>query len=122
MHSTETPATWRERLWRSWWAPVLVPTLAIIFVGLVGWLVPWASPRTPDDLSAADLARDEAVAVWARAFVEALGFEPGRVVCRSTSSGSGWCTIRVAGSDKTFALYCSRRHPACVENRSNVDP
>ena len=94
----------------------------MIFVGLVGWLVPWASPRTPDDLSAADLARDEAAAVRARAFVEALGFEPGGVVCRSTSSGSGWCTIRVAGSDKTFALDCSRRHPACVENRSNVDP
>ena len=22
----------------------------------------------------------------------------------------------VIGSDKTFALYCSRRHPTCIEN------
>lgn len=121
MHSTETPATWRERLLRLWWAPILAPILGMIFV-VVAWLVPWAAPRTPADLSAEQLARDEATAGRARAFVEALGFEPGGVVCRSTSSGSGWCTIRVAGSDKTFALYCSRRHPACVENRSNVDP
>ena len=122
MHGTETPATWRERLWRSWWAPILAPILAMIVVFLVAWLVPWAAPRTPGDLSAADLARDEAAAGRARAFVEGLGFEPGGVVCRSTSSGSGWCTIRLAGSDKTFALYCSRRHPTCIENRSDVEP
>lgn len=85
-------------------------------------LLPWPAPRTPDDLSAADLARDEAAAVRARAFVEALGFEPGAAVCRSTKSGSAWCTARVAGSEKTFALWCSRRHLTCIENRSDVKP
>jgi hypothetical protein len=90
MHSTEIPSTWRQRLWRSWWAPILAPILAMIVVVLVAWLVPWAAPRMPGDLSAADLARNEATAVRARAFVEALGVEPGAVVCRSTDSGSAW--------------------------------
>jgi hypothetical protein len=86
-----------------WWLFVAFVAGLLILV----LLLPWAAPRTPDDLSAADLARDEAAAVRARAFVEALGFEPGAAVCRSTASGSAWCTARVAGSDKTFALWCT---------------
>jgi hypothetical protein len=95
-----------------WW--LFAVPMAVLWIIVL--LLPWPAPRTPDDLSAADRARDEAAAVRARAFVEALGFEPGTAVCRSTDSGSAWCTARVAGSDKTFALWCSRRHPTCIEN------
>ena len=74
------------------------------------------SVRTPRNDSAKQFARDAAAAERAAAFVRALGFEPGPAVCRALESGSAWCTARVAGSDKTFSLWCSRRHPVCIEN------
>ena len=70
----------------------------------------------PEPPSAKQLALDAAAAERAAAFVRALGFEPGPAVCRALESGSAWCTVRVSGSDKTFSLWCSRRHPVCIEN------
>jgi hypothetical protein len=54
-------------------------------------------------------ARDETARQRATAFVQALGFAPGPAVCRAKRDGSAWCTIRVAGSDKTFRAVVQRR-------------
>jgi hypothetical protein len=116
MPDTETRwDRWTHRLFQRdppmwlFWAPALLMFIFII-------AVPWPSPRERDDLPERRLARDVAAGVRAQAFVEALGFEPGPVVSRSTNGGSAWCTARVAGSDKTFSLWCSWRHPTCIEN------
>ena len=66
--------------------------------------------------SSYQVARDAQAVVRATAFVQALGFTPGPAVCRAKRDGAAWCTIRVAGSDKTFALWCSDEHPTCIEN------
>jgi hypothetical protein len=71
------------------------------------------APPEPEP-SSYQLARDAATE-RAAAFVTALGFEPGPAVCRAKRDGSAWCTIRIAGSDKTFALWCSDEHPNCIE-------
>jgi hypothetical protein len=83
---------------------------------------PLYQPRQVEDLSDAQRARDDAARARARQFVEDLGFTPAGVVCWSQRSGSGWCTVRVEGTDKTFALFCSWRHPSCVENTVQIDP
>jgi hypothetical protein len=72
------------------------------------------APPEPEP-SSYQLAR-AAAAERAAAFVTALGFEAGPAVCRALKKGDAYCTIRVAGSNKTFALWCSRKHPTCIEN------
>ena len=63
--------------------------------------------------------REAAAVARAAAFVRALDFEPGPAVCRAKRDGSAWCTIRVTGSEKTFALWCSDEHPNCIERRGD---
>jgi hypothetical protein len=114
----ETETRWdrfTQRLFRRdppWWLFFGLPFVLLV----VAVLIPWRSPRSPDELPERRLERDAAAVVRARAFVDALGFEAGPAVCRSTDGGSAWCTARVADSDKTFALWCSWRHPTCIEN------
>lgn len=92
----------------------LLPSLTALMLATI-ILIP-TRPRTPDDLSAKQIARDAAARERAGEFVRGLGFEPEPALCRARSSGSAWCTVRVAGSDKTFSLWCSWRHPTCIEN------
>jgi hypothetical protein len=94
----------------------LLPLLTALMFALI-ILIP-THQRTPDDLSARQIARDAAARERAGEFVRGLGFAPGPAVCRARSSGSAWCTVRVARSDKTFSLWCSWRHPTCIENLS----
>jgi hypothetical protein len=96
------------------WSTPAMFVLAIASV-IVALLVPWRV-HTTDDLSAKQLALDAAARERAGEFVRQLGFEPGPAVCHALDSGSAWCTVRVAGSDKTFSLWCSRRHLTCIEN------
>jgi hypothetical protein len=97
----------REPPW--WFIPI---SIAIMVVAI---LLPWRLRQTRDELPPNQQALDVAATERAGAFVRALGFAPGPAVCRSVSSGSAWCTIRVAESDKTFSLWCDRRHPTCIE-------
>lgn len=53
----------------------------------------------------------------AAAFVQALGFEPGPAVCLAKRDGSALCTIRVADSDKTFAISCGEGNAPCIERK-----
>jgi hypothetical protein len=65
----------------------LLPLLTALVFALI-LLIP-TRPRTPDD---------------------------GPVVRRALDSGSAYCTVRMAGRDKTFSLWCTRWHPTCIEN------
>jgi len=103
------------------WHRIFMSSVIIVFALLGGASIFYvlavdSRPHMPSDLSAQQLSRDAAASDRASAFVRALGFEPGPAVCRATHSGSAWCTVRVADSDKTFALWCSRHHPTCIEN------
>ena len=103
------------------WHRIFMSSVIIVFALLGGASIFYllavdSRSHMPSDLSAQQLTRDAAASERARAFVGALGFEPGPIVCRAIHSGSAWCTARVAGSDKTFALWCSWRHPTCIEN------
>jgi hypothetical protein len=100
-----------------WWFALLYVLIAAGFFYLA--FVVLDGVRSREDLSDKQLARDAAATGRARAFVEALGFEAGPAVCRSLVSGSAWCTVRVAKSDKTFSLWCSWRHPTCIESLSS---
>jgi hypothetical protein len=93
----------------SWWHEAMlygmwVIALALLFVAI------FVDPPRPSQVTL-----DAAAAQRAEAFVSALGFEPGPAVCRAKRDGSAWCTIRISGSDKTFALWCSDEHPNCIE-------
>jgi hypothetical protein len=98
--------------------PFAIPSLAVLVLGvliIVHIVIARRPPPEPEPTSY-QLARAAAARERAAAFVRALGFEPGPAVCRAKRDGPAWCTIRVAKSDKTFALWCSRRHPTCIEN------
>jgi len=90
---------------------------AIIISGLIYAIMQRnRQPPPKPEPSSYELARDDAARERAAQFVRTLGFEPGPAACRSKRDGSAWCTIRVAGSDKTFALWCSDEHPMCIED------
>jgi hypothetical protein len=119
-HTThsETPLTRTYgREIKPWHNVVIYSIAALNGVGLLVSLIVVGRQgvRTPGDLSAKQLARDAAAKERAFAFVRGLGFEPGPAMCCALFSGSAWCTVRVAGSDKTFSLWCSWRHPTCIE-------
>ena len=76
----------------------------------------YTRPPPAPEPSSYQVARDEAAQERARDFVRGLDFEPGLAVCRAKRDGSAWCTIRVAGSEKTFVLWCSDEHPTCNEH------
>jgi hypothetical protein len=94
----------------SGWFAVLMSTYVALIVAMLVYAIIGGPRRPPRE------ARDAAARERAAAFVRALGFEPGPAVCRAKRDGSAWCTIRVAGSVKTFALWCSDEHPNCIEN------
>lgn len=113
---TETPPRKKslsERIFEQTWIPtILLPVLVgIMLIGL--WMIP---PQAPAERSEGVQARDDAAVQRAESWLHTLGFEPGPAICRSASWGSAWCTIRVAGTDRTYSLFCSYRHPHCVEN------
>ena len=78
--------------------------------------------QTAAELSEKQRALDNAAKARARQFVYDLGWTPGGVVCRAERSGSAWCTILVEATNTTFALFCSQKHPSCIENRADIDP
>jgi hypothetical protein len=119
-HVDETERRWerqfRPSFLRNMFFPFAMPSLLVLGVLLiVNIVIAHRQPSEPEP-SSYQVARDAAAADRASAFVRALGFEPGPAVCRALDSGSAYCTVRVAGSDKTFALWCSRKHPTCIEN------
>jgi hypothetical protein len=104
-----------------WWPMFPAVVIAVVILFLVS---PSALTRvqTAAELSESQRALDDAAKQRARQFVYDLGFSPGGVVCRAERSGSAWCTIRVEATDTTFALFCSWKHPSCIENRAEIDP
>jgi hypothetical protein len=98
------------------WQKLYFGSCFAVLMGMCVYAIFFASRQPPPELSSQQLARDAAATERAAAFVTALGFKPGPAVCRALESGSAYCTVRVAGSDKTFALWCSWRHPTCIEN------
>lgn len=109
---TETPRkSLGRRIYENPWAPFVLPVVAGVLLG-VSIMLPWPKPET----TSPNPARDQAAVERAQAWLEQLGFEPGPAVCRTVRGGSGWCTVRVAGTDRTYSLFCSYRHPTCVES------
>jgi hypothetical protein len=104
----------RKSFFRDTFVPIAMPSLVMIALLIIVNL--YIGKRRSLDPNPPQIARDAAAADRASAFVRALGFAPGPAVCRAKRDGSAWCTIRVAGSDKTFALWCSDEHPTCIEN------
>jgi hypothetical protein len=99
----------------------MIPAFVLYVAFLVGlnlYADRYAEHREPPEPEPTkyQIARDAAATERAAAFVTALGFEPGPAVCRALKKGDAYCTIRVVGSDKMFALWCSRKHPTCIEN------
>jgi hypothetical protein len=104
----------RKSFFRDTFVPIAMPSLVMIALLIIVNL--YIGQRRSLDPSPPQITRDAAAAARAQVFVRALGFEPGPAVCRAKRDGAAWCTIRVAGSDKTFALWCSDEHPTCIEN------
>jgi hypothetical protein len=106
--------------WRWWMIPAFVLYVAFL-VGVNLYADRDAEHREPPEPEPTkyQIARDEAAKERAAAFLRGLGFEPGPAVCRAKRDGSAWCTIRVASSEKTFALWCSDEHPNCIERRGD---
>jgi hypothetical protein len=118
MTTTATPdVTPYKPIFTFWHKLIMISSMIIVGLVLVGAFIDVNFRPSPNpDLSPEQLARDAATTERASAFVLALGFEPGPVVRRALDSGSAYCTVRVAGSDKTFSLWCTRWHPTCIEN------
>jgi hypothetical protein len=107
-------AAWRRQL-PLWLAPA-------VFFLLAAFTVVFLVPPSPLYDEAGTEAQDEAAKERARQFLHALELEPGPVACRSASSGSAWCTIREGHSERFWQLFCSWRHPTCVQNHVEVNP
>jgi hypothetical protein len=115
---TLTPEQRRAAWWqgvRSAWPVFVFVALIIASAVLVNfWAASYDRAGTP--------AQDEAAKERARQFLRELELEPGPVVCRSARTGSAWCTIREAHGERFWQVFCSFRHPSCIQNTVRINP